>query len=202
MSPERVEPRRRDRGRDEGWIRAYLGVAGWGVFAVPVGDAPPHVNANLFVHLPDPDRVYFHSARVGALPEALSAPDGVPVSFTAAGMGRLLPAEEALEFSVEYNAVVLSGRAAKVTDPEEAEAALQALLHKYAPHLEPGRDYRPIVPEEMKRTEVYRLDVETWSGKEKSVGEHPGSFELGRAPIPFRPGEDRMDEGPVSVGGE
>ena len=186
MTPVRVEPRRRDRGKDEAWIRAYLRSAGWGVLAVGAGpDVPPHLNSNLFVHIPEPDRIYLHSARTGALPTALSSREGVPASFTTAEVGRILPAPEALEFSVEYSGVVASGRCRTVDDPVEAEAALQALLDKYAPDLRPGVDYRGIVPEELKRTAVYRLDVESWSGKEKAVGEHEGAFEVPRTAIPF-----------------
>lgn len=186
MKPRHVEPRRRDRGQDEGWIRGYLEGAPWGVLAVPGDGGVPHLNGNLFVFLPDPHRIYLHSARAGALAAALAPADGVPASFTAAEMGRLLPAPEALEFSVEYNAVVVTGTARTVEDPKEAERALQALLDKYAPHLVPGRDYRPIVPEELRRTAVYRLDIETWSGKEKAVGDHDGSLPLSRVPVPFR----------------
>jgi nitroimidazol reductase NimA-like FMN-containing flavoprotein (pyridoxamine 5'-phosphate oxidase superfamily) len=182
---ETVQPRRRDRGREEAWIRAYLEGAPWGVLALASGDEPPHLNSNLFLYRPEPDRIYLHSARVGALPAGLEAEAGVPASFTAAGMGRLLPAEEALEFSVEYHGVVARGRAVTVRDPDEAESALQGLLEKYAPHLAPGRDYRPIVPAEMKRTAVFRLDVEAWSGKQKAVGEHPGSFPLEPLRVPF-----------------
>lgn len=183
-TPEHAIPRRRDRGQEPEWIRAYLSAAPWGVLALPLPGRPPHLNSNLFVYLPDPDRIYLHSARTGALPDTLSGP-GLPGSFTAAEMGRLLPAPEALEFSVEYSAVVAEGTVTTVGDQDEAETALQALLDKYAPHLMPGRDYRPITPGELDRTRVYRMDVERWSGKEKSVGEHHGSFPLARVAMPF-----------------
>jgi nitroimidazol reductase NimA-like FMN-containing flavoprotein (pyridoxamine 5'-phosphate oxidase superfamily) len=184
---ETIHPRRRDRGREEAWIRAYLERAPWGVLALAAGSEPPHLNSNLFLYRPEPDRIYLHSARAGALPAGLESEDGVPASFTAAGMGRLLPADEALEFSVEYHGVVARGRAFTVRDSQEAESALQGLLDKYAPHLRPGRDYRSIVPAEMKRTAVYRLDVEAWSGKQKAVGEHAGSFPLDPLGVPFEP---------------
>jgi nitroimidazol reductase NimA-like FMN-containing flavoprotein (pyridoxamine 5'-phosphate oxidase superfamily) len=184
---ETIQPRRRDRGKEEAWIRAYLERAPWGVLALASGTEPPHLNSNLFLYRREPDRIYLHSARAGALPAGLASPEGVAASFTAAGMGRLLPADEALDFSVEYHGLVARGRASTVGDPEEAESALQGLLDKYAPHLAPGRDYRPIVPEEMKRTAVYRLDVEAWSGKEKAVDEHPGSFPLEFLAVPFEP---------------
>ena len=182
---EVVEPRRRDRGQDEAWIRAYLERAPWGVLALASPSGPPHLNSNLFLYRPDPDRIYLHSARIGALPEGLAEPDGVAASFTAAGMGRLLPADTALEFSVEYHGVVAQGRARRVSGDEEARGWTDGVLAKYAPALAPGRDYRPIVPEELRRTAVFRLDVERWSGKQKAVGEHPGAFPLLPLPVPF-----------------
>jgi len=51
------------------------------------------------------------------------------------------------------------------------------LLKKYAPHLAYGEDYRAITPEELKRTAVYRVDIEAWSGKKKEVApDFPGAF--------------------------
>jgi nitroimidazol reductase NimA-like FMN-containing flavoprotein (pyridoxamine 5'-phosphate oxidase superfamily) len=92
-------------------------------------------------------------------------------------MGRLLPADEALEFSVEYRGVAVFGKGAIVTDPEEATRSLHLLLDKYCPHLQRGRDYRGVVPEELKRTSVFRIDIESWSGKQKKAdADFPGAF--------------------------
>jgi nitroimidazol reductase NimA-like FMN-containing flavoprotein (pyridoxamine 5'-phosphate oxidase superfamily) len=92
-------------------------------------------------------------------------------------MGRLLPADTALEFSVEYASVVIFGVGALVSDYEQAGTALQLLLDKYAPHLRPGEHYRPITIEELKRTAVYRISIEQWSGKRKQVTpDFPGAF--------------------------
>ena len=41
------------------------------------------------------------------------------------------------------------------------------LLDKYFPDLKPGKDYRPITPEEISRTSVFAIEIEAWSGKEK-----------------------------------
>lgn len=182
-----VQPRRRDRGKDADWIRAYLESAPWGVLAFADESGPPHLNSNLFLFRGDPDRIYLHSARTGAMPTGLADAEGVSASFTAAGMGRLLPADTALEFSLEYHGVVASGRARTVEDVEEARDSLNGLLVKYAPHLAPGRDYREIVAEELGRTAVFRLDIDEWSGKEKAVREHPGSYSLATLPVPFEP---------------
>jgi hypothetical protein len=108
------------------------------------------------------------------------------VAFSAAAMGRLLPAPEALEFSVEYSGVVVFGRGTIVEEAEEARHGLRALLEKYAPHLRYGEDYRATTDDELKRTAVYRIDIEAWSGKQKEVAEDfPGAFDFPSPPVPF-----------------
>ena len=197
MGPETVEPRRRDRGKDEAWIRERLTRAAHCVLAVAVPGRAPHVNSNLFAFDEKRSALYFHTARTGALAEAAAEP--IPASFTVHRMGRLLPADEALEFSVEYEGVVVRGDLVTVEDPAEEERCLQAILDKYAPHLRPGRDYRPIVPEELKRTAVYRLDVREWSGKKKEAPEDfPGAYryeEVPKLPGPDSGREDSPEEG-------
>ena len=158
--PEEV--RRRDRAKDDPWIRAFLARAATGVLAT-VRDGQPYLNSNLFAYDPDRHAIYIHTAQVGKT--RANVEDDERVAFTAFEMGRLLPADEALEFSVEYDGVVAFGTGRIVDDPEEEERALQALLDKYAPHLRPGRDYRPITAEELKRTAVFRIDVTRWSGE-------------------------------------
>jgi nitroimidazol reductase NimA-like FMN-containing flavoprotein (pyridoxamine 5'-phosphate oxidase superfamily) len=89
----------------------------------------------------------------------------------------------ALEFSVEYASVVVFGTAVLVTDETEAIHGLQLLLDKYAPHLTPGQDYRPPVLEELKRTAVFRLTIENWSGKKKEVAaDFPGAYVYNQIP--------------------
>lgn len=159
--------RRRDRQvADEAWMRAMLEAAPVGVLSM-VEEGRPVANVNLFVLDPGADVLYLHTAHAGHTRDVVSS--SPEVCFTVARSGRLLPADEALEFSVEYASVIVRGRARVVEDPKEAAAALQALLDKYAPHLRPGEDYSPITLGELRRTAVYRVDIESWSGKEKRV---------------------------------
>lgn len=186
-----AEPRRRDRAMEDAWIRAFLERAPWGVLATVEGGRP-FLNANLFAYEAARHVVWTHTARVGRTRtnlEASDAQEGAPVAFSVNAMGRLLPADEALEFSVEYAGVVVLGRGVVVDDPDEKEHGLQLILDRYAPHLRPGRDYRPITPGELKRTSVYRIDVEAWSGKQKVVApDFPGAFELPEVGVPFDDG--------------
>lgn len=180
----RVRMRRCDRGKDDAWIRAFLHAAPFGFLATVDAEGQPFLNSNLFVFDEEARCVYLHTARTGRTRDNVEGGDRV--AFSAAGMGRLLPAPEALEFSVEYAGVVCFGRARIVADPTEAEAALRALLEKYAPHLRYGEDYRAVTPKELERTAVYRLDIEAWSGKQKEVEEDfPGAFDVPLLPIPF-----------------
>lgn len=171
----RTAMRRKDRAvDDESWIRAFLHRAPFGYLATVAGDQP-FINANLFVYDEAAHAIYLHTARQGRTRHNLEDPGRV--CFTAAAMGRLLPADTALEFSVEYGGVVIFGSGEVVEDPGEARAVLQALLDKYAPHLRPGRDYRATTDKELARTSVYRVRIEEWTGKRKVVeDDFPGAF--------------------------
>jgi len=171
---ERTQLRRPDRSADETWIREFLNESAVGVLAT-VRDGQPFVNSNIFVYDEERAAIYLHTARAGRTRDNVEADS--KVAFTVYETGRLLPADEALEFSIEYGGVVVFGSASVVSDTEEAEHGLQFLLDKYAPHLKPGRDYRPITAGELKRTSVFRLDIESWSGKRKYVEpDFPGAY--------------------------
>jgi len=143
-----------------------LHTAPTGVLAT-VADGQPFVNANLFVFDEVRHAVYLHTARHGHTRDLLEG--DARVAFTVTELGRLLPADTALEFSTEYASVVLFGRGVVVSDPTEAESALQLLLDKYFADLTPGTDYQAITAEELKRTSVFRVDIEEWVGKRKQV---------------------------------
>lgn len=170
----RTQLRRSDRAAEETWIRSFLHETAVGVLAT-VYDGQPFVNSNIFVYDEERNAIYLHTARSGRTRDNVDA--DARAAFTVFETGRLLPADEALEFSIEYGGVVVFGSAVVVSDDEEAEHGLQLLLDKYAPHLRPGRDYRPITADELKRTSVFRLDIESWSGKRKYVEpDFPGAY--------------------------
>jgi hypothetical protein len=81
-------------------------------------------------------------------------------------MGRLLPSNIALEFSLQYRSVMVFGEARLIQDVTEQQTLMHALIAKYFPEMELGKDYRPAAEVELKRTTVYGLEIESWSGKE------------------------------------
>jgi nitroimidazol reductase NimA-like FMN-containing flavoprotein (pyridoxamine 5'-phosphate oxidase superfamily) len=167
--------RRADREvSDDAWIKDYLRRAPIATLAT-AHENQPFVNSNLYVYDEVRHCIYMHTARLGRTRANIE--QNPRVCFTIMDMGRLLPAPEALEFSVEYESVVVFGQASVVEDPAEATDALQQLLDKYAPHLSAGEDYRPPMPEELARTAVFRIDISEWSGKKKAVAaDFPGAF--------------------------
>ncbi len=172
---ERSEVKRKDRAvNDDAWIADFLRRAPYGYLAT-AHDGQPFINSNLFVFDADARVIYVHTARASRTRANIE--QNPRVCFSVSEMGRLLPADTALEMSVEYAGVVAFGRACVVEDETEATRALRLLLEKYFAHLTYGKDYRAITPDELARTAVYRVDVEEWSGKRKKVADDfPGAF--------------------------
>ncbi|NJD19017.1 MAG: pyridoxamine 5'-phosphate oxidase, partial [Gemmatimonadetes bacterium] len=173
----RVDMRRKDRGKDDAWIRAYLHAATWGFVGVVGEDGQPYVHSNLFAFDEERHCLWIHGYRAGRLRSCVKA--CARVAFSAAGMGRMLPATTSLGFSVEYASVVVYGTAHVVEGAGEATHGLRMLMEKYAPHLRYGEDYQGIPAEDLERTAVYRVDIEAWSGKQKEAAEDfPGAYTL------------------------
>ena len=158
-----AEVRRKDRVKDDAWIRAFLKRAHFGCLAM-VHEGQPFIVTRNFAYDERRRAIYLHGAVKGRTHENVQA-DGRSC-FGVSEMGRLLPAERAMNFGVEYAGVVVFGRTTIVTDSAEAKRALQLLLDKYFPHLRAGEDYAPVTDEDLKITAVYRIEIESWSGKE------------------------------------
>lgn len=172
---DRAAVRRRDRAvTDEAWIAELLTRAPIAAVATSA-DGQPFINSNIFAYVPDRNAIYVHTARYGRTRS--NAEGGTAVCLSVSEMGRLLPADVALEFSVEYAGVTVFGTMYVVEEPVEAAEGLQYILDKYAPHLRPGEHYRATTAEELVRTSVFRIDIEDWSGKRKIAPEEfPGAF--------------------------
>ncbi len=86
------------------------------------------------------------------------------VCFEASEYGEFLPSNVALEFTVQYQSAIVFGRMRVLEDVEEKRRALYGLIGKYYPTLTVGKEYRPITDQELKRTSVYAITIESWSG--------------------------------------
>ena len=147
--------------RDE-WIRGFLQRASIGHVATRWDDQPFITPTNFWY---DVDRhvIYFHSNVVGRIRANAERHDRV--CLEACEFGRLLPSNVALEFSIQYESVIAFGSIRLVADADEQRHALYGLLKKYFPDMTPGQEFRPITDQELKRTSVYAIHIESWSGK-------------------------------------
>lgn len=154
--------RRPENACDDDWIRAFLNQAQVGYFATR-WEEQPFITPSTFWYDPDRHEIYFHSNIVGRV--RANAERHPQVCFATSHAGKLLPSNVALEFSIQYESVIAFGQVRLLEDPEEKERALYGLLQKYFPGMTPGQEYRPITDQELKRTSVYAIEIESWSGK-------------------------------------
>jgi nitroimidazol reductase NimA-like FMN-containing flavoprotein (pyridoxamine 5'-phosphate oxidase superfamily) len=168
------QPTRKNRAKDEAWIKAFLKRVPFGMLATEF-EGQPYIKPTSYAYAEEENAIYIHGALAGRMRDNLEA--NPRISFCVAENGRLLPADTAMEVGVEYASVVLLGRAELVTDEDQARWGLQLLLDRYFPHLKPGVDYREIQKEESDITSVYRITIESWSGKEDLARpDYPGAF--------------------------
>lgn len=168
------QPLRKERAKDEAWIKAFLHKVPFGTLATDY-EGQPFTKPTLFAYSENENAIYIHGALAGRMRTNLE--NNPRISFCVAEMGRLLPAATAMEVGVEYASVVVFGKAELVTDADQARHGLQLLLDRYFPHLKSGVDYREIIQEELNITSVYRITIESWSGKEDlAKPDFPGAF--------------------------
>ncbi len=166
--------RRKDRRlTDTADVHALLARADLGFLATVAGNQPLATPYSFWF---DGKRIYFHGAKQGQSKEIMQ--QNPRVCFTVAERGRYLPAERAMDFSVEYTSVMVFGTGRMVTAKDEQFYALQGLMDKYFPHLKSEQDYAPIVEKDLRATGVYAIDIETMSGKRKAAPDHPVTGKL------------------------
>jgi uncharacterized protein len=149
--------------RDDEWIRAFLREAKVGHIA-SARDDQPFLNPTTFWYDEAHHQIIFHSNVAGRIRSNIES--NSKVAFEASELGKMLPANVALEFSLQFRSVVVFGTARLVNDPEEARRVLYGLIHKYFPAMTAGKEFREITDKELKRTSVYAIQIEEWSGKE------------------------------------
>jgi len=149
--------------RDGRWIRAFLQDARIGHIA-SVQEGQPFLNPSTFWFDEENHQIIFHSNVAGRIRSNIES--NPRVCFEASELGKMLPANVALEFSLQFRSVIVFGRARLISDPEEARRVMYGLIHKYFPEMTAGREFREITDKELKRTSIYAIQIEEWSGKE------------------------------------
>jgi nitroimidazol reductase NimA-like FMN-containing flavoprotein (pyridoxamine 5'-phosphate oxidase superfamily) len=155
--------RRPHLARDDDWIRAFLKEARVGHMATSA-DGQPFINPSTFWFDEENHQIAFHSNVAGRIRSNIES--NPKVSLEASELGKFLPSNVALEFSLQYRSVIVFGTARVVTDPNEARRLLYGLIGKYFPNMTAGKEYREITDKELRATSIYVIQIDSWSGKE------------------------------------
>ncbi len=149
--------------RGEEWIRNFLH-RGQIAHIASLWDDQPFVTPSTFFYDEAGNRLIFHSNIAGRVRANMERNPRVCAEVSE--MGKVLPSNVALEFSLQYRSVIVFGTASLIEDAGEKRRVLHQLIAKYFGGMRPGRDYRPATDRELRRTSVYQIEIESWSGKE------------------------------------
>lgn len=163
--------RRPQNRQDDAWIRDLLlrgRVARIAtVWQAEDGAAWPFITPLAYVYRPERSDLVYHTNVVGRL--RANTEQAHPVTLEVSEIGQFLPSNSPLELTVQYRSVIVFGQA-QVLQGEDARAALTTLSERIFPGLKVGETTRPITDDDLKRTSVYRLSIQRWSGKENWAG--------------------------------
>ena len=149
--------------RDDEWIKALLH-RGQIAHIASRWDLQPFLNPTTYFYDEAGHRIIFHSNIVGRIRANIERHPEVCVEVSE--FGKLLPSNIALEFSLQFRSAIVYGMAAIIEDENEKREVLHKLIAKYFGEMEIDRDYRSATEKELKRTSVYEIKIESWSGKE------------------------------------
>lgn len=113
------------------------------------------------IHARVGDEVYIHGSPASRMLRAMKSGESICVTVTL--IDGLVVARAAFHNSMNYRSVVVFGVPRIVDDPEEKEAAMQAVTE----HVIPGRweESRPMTPKEFKGTLIAALPLDEASAK-------------------------------------
>ena len=146
---------------DDEWNAKFLNKIRVGHISTRDGNQP-FINPTSFWYSKEDHEIYFHSNAVGRM--RFNAENNPETCFECYRSGRLLPSNLALEVSFQYECVIAFGRIRVIKNIDEKRDVLNELLQKYFGEMRSGEDYRPITDNELKRTSVYGIKIESWSG--------------------------------------
>ncbi|MGD8455978.1 MAG: pyridoxamine 5'-phosphate oxidase family protein [Anaerolineales bacterium] len=164
-SKPRHEVRRKEYAVDDDvWIESLLTRSLYGTLGT-VYETQPFLTPLLFVYAAEEHAIYFHGAQMGRLRANIEMNPNV--CFNVTEVGRVLPREKAVNFNIEYDSVIIFGKAQPIRDKKEVGRLLQRIMNKYTPQLKPNVGYIPAQPEDIDRTLVVKITIEDWTGKQQ-----------------------------------
>jgi uncharacterized protein len=151
-----------------------------------VQDGQPYVIPT--IHAREGETLFLHGARGNRMLAALD--DGTSCCLTATLVDELVLARAALHHSLNYRSVMVLGTAREITDPDEKQRALRAVVE----HIAPGRadEVRGPDASDLKSTKVLSLPIEEASAK---VRTGPPVDEKSDLELPYWAGQLPLTQG-------
>jgi len=122
------------------------------------------------------NKIYLHGSQANRM--LLNLIEAKEMSMTVMHLDALVLARSGLHHSVNYRSATLFGSVKNLNDPKEKDAALFCFME----HMMKGRwdGIRPMLKEELDRTLVVEMTIETASAKIRDVGvaDEPEDYEL------------------------
>lgn len=107
------------------------------------------------------DRLYWHGSSASRM--LRNQAGGLPVCLTVTHFDGLVLARSGFHHSVNYRSVMAFGRAQRIDDPKEKEAAVNAYVERVFPGR--NRELRAVDAQELKGTTVLGMTIEEASAK-------------------------------------
>lgn len=149
--------------QDDDWIRAFLR-RGLIARIATHWDLQPFITTSTYLYDEGNQRIIFHSNIAGRIRSNIERHPEVCVEISE--LGKFLPANVALEFSLQFRSVNVFGKARVIEDKDEQREVLHKLVAKYFGKMQIDKDYRSATDKELRATSVYEIKIESWSGKE------------------------------------
>lgn len=178
--------RRKDREMDSQFGRQIIDKADYGVLSM-IDDEKPYGLPLSIVR--NEDVLYFHSAKEGRKVEVLGNNSNVSVVFVGDNkIPEYSPTQlEEIEndatkamqlFTTEFESAIVTGTVDLVVDEAEKIEAMRLICEKYTP--DKMRHFDSAIHSGLKRTNVYRIEIDNIAAKRKKYDENGVEMKWGR----------------------
>lgn len=184
--------RRKDREMGREFALQIIDNSEYGVLSVIDADSAPYALPLSLVR--KEDSLYFHSAQGGKKVEVFEKNSIVTVVFVGKTKIPELFSTDELDlclldekkgstlaskvFTTEFESAIINGRISLVSDEQEAIEALRIICEKYT--ISKMKYFDMAVKSGLARTNIYRIDIESITGKRKKYDSYGEEIKWGR----------------------
>lgn len=178
--------RRKDREMDSQFGKQLIDKAAYGVLSMIDGNQPYGLPLSI---VRNEDVLYFHSAKAGRKVDLLDSNNSVSVVFVGDNkIPEYSPSQlkeiendatKAMQlFTTEFESAIVTGTVNLLMDEAEKINAMRLICEKYTP--DKMRHFDSAIHSGLKRTNVYRIEIDTIAAKRKKYDDEGVEMKWGR----------------------